>query len=71
MLIEDDDHLFISGCPRCNAPIGFVRLWKTCPPPPNSTPEQIESLKKFIAKETIKWREYVAKEQARLRKKTR
>jgi hypothetical protein len=47
MLYEDNLAIYTEGCPRCKTPTLFPTTWKGCPPPPNSTPEQIEKFNEW------------------------
>lgn len=47
MLNEDFHCIYTRGCPRCGMPTFGGITWKHCPPPPNSTPEQIEEFNRW------------------------
>jgi len=47
MLFEDNDVIFVRGCPRCKTPLGMPEVWKGCPPPPNSTKDQVISWENY------------------------
>ena len=47
MLIETEYSINSRGCPRCKLPLRMPEFWKNMPPPPNSTPKQLESWHKY------------------------
>jgi hypothetical protein len=48
MLYEDDFAIYTKCCPRCEKPVWMPTILKNIPPPPNSTPEQIESWHNYM-----------------------
>jgi hypothetical protein len=48
MLIETKDYIYTDGCSRCKQPISLPDVYKNIPPPPNSTPAQLNEWHKFI-----------------------
>lgn len=44
MLIENDNYIYIYGCPRCGKPQNILTaIWKTMPPPPTRTKQEAEN----------------------------
>lgn len=53
MLIETECSINSKGCPRCKLPLSMPEFWKNMPPPPNSTPEQLESWNKYYEQKRL------------------
>jgi hypothetical protein len=49
MVIETENAIFNKGFPRCRQPIGMPKVWKNCPPPPNSTDQQLKEWNIFMS----------------------